>query len=375
VSVSPARVGELVRKELRQLLRDVRTRGMIFVSPIIQLVVFGYAVNTDIPHTATWVVDHDRTATSRALVDAFAETGYFRVVGASARPADLTRALDRGDVVIGIEIPPGFTRDLAAAGPAAIQLLLDGSNSNTATVAQGYAIRILQRFGQGRGPAGARSGGGVELRARAWYNPTLESRVYNVPAVLGLLILIMCLLLTALAVVREREQGTLDQLLVSPLSPADFLLGKTIPAALIALVDLAVISAVAILWFGIPFRGTVGALLAAALLFILTAVALGLLISTLAHTQQEAFMVMFLFLLPSIILSGFFYPVSSMPAPFQVITVANPVRHFLELVRGVFLKGEGFAGMWEHYLWLAGLAALTVAVAVWRFARTTARGA
>jgi ABC-2 type transport system permease protein len=374
MSLSPARVRELVAKELRQLLRDVRTRAMIFVAPLIQLVVFGYAVNTDIPDTATWIVDHDRTATSRALIDAFAETGYFQIVGASARASDLTRALDRSTAIVGLEIPPGFARDVAGGGPARIQIVLDGSNSNTATVAQGYATRIVQRFALAHLPPGTRSAGGIELRARAWYNPTLESRVYNVPAVLGLLLLIMCLLLTALAVVREREQGTLDQLLVSPLTPAEFLLGKTIPSALIAFVDLITISALAILWFGIPFRGSVAALIAAASLFILAAIAMGLLISSLAQTQQEAFMVMFLFLLPSVILSGFFYPISSMPRVFQIVTVVNPVRHFLELVRAIFLKGAGFTGMWDHYLWLTGIAVVTMALAVTRFTRATARG-
>jgi ABC-2 type transport system permease protein len=215
----------------------------------------------------------------------------------------------------------------------------------------------------------------VDLRVRPWYNPTLASRVYNVPAVMGLLLLLMCLVLTALSIVREREDGTLEQLLVSPLSPTEFLLGKTIPAALVALVDLATISAVSILWFDIPFRGSVLALLAAATLFILAAIAAGLLISTISHTQQEAFMTMFLLLLPSLILSGFFYPINSMPPVFQIITVINPVRHFLEIVRGVFLKAAGFSALWNHYVWLLVIASATMALAIARFARTTARGA
>lgn len=374
MSLSPTRVREMVSKELRQMLRDLRTRSMIFVAPLIQLMVFGYAVNTDVPNTATFVVDHDHTATSRALIDAFRHTGYFQVVGASERPADLARALDRSDAVVGIEIPPGFARRLSTGGPAEVQLLLDGSNSNTATVAQGYATRIVRRFALEHLPPGMAPPAGVDLRARPWYNPTLESRVYNVPAVMGLLLLLMCLVLTALSIVRERENGTLEQLLVSPLSPTELVLGKTIPAALVALVDLVTISAVAILWFHVPFRGSALALLAAAALFILAAIALGLLISTISHTQQEAFMTMFLLLLPSIILSGFFYPISSMPPVFQIITVVNPVRHFLEIVRGVFLKGAGFVTLWNHYAWLAGVAAATMALAVARFARTTARG-
>jgi ABC-2 type transport system permease protein len=365
----------MVRKELRQLLRDFRTRLLIFASPLIQLVVFGYAVNTDVPNTPTFVVDQDRTATSRALIDAFQHTGYFAVVGRSDRSADLARALDRSDAVIGIEIPSGFARRLTAGGPAPVQILLDGSNSNTATVAQGYATRIVQRFAVEHLPPGAAPPAGVDLRIRPWYNPTLESRAYNVPAVMGLLLLLMCLVLTALSIVREREDGTLEQLLVSPLSPTEFLLGKTIPAALVALVDLVTISAVSILWFHIPFRGSVLALLAAATLFILAAIAAGLLISTISHTQQEAFMTMFLLLLPSLILSGFFYPINSMPPVFQIITVINPVRHFLEIVRGVFLKAAGFSALWNHYVWLLVIASATTALAIARFARTTARGA
>lgn len=375
MSLSPTRVRELVSKELRQMLRDIRTRGMIFVAPLIQILVFGYAVNTDIPNTATYVVDQDHTATSRALVDAFRSTGYFRVVGQSEEAGALARALDRSEAVVGIDIPPGFARRIDAGGPAPLQLLLDGSNSNTATVAQGYATRIVQRFALRHLPPGAAPPAGVDLRVRAWYNPSLESRVYNVPAVMGLLLLLMCLVLTSLSVVREREDGTLEQLLVSPLTPAEFLLGKTIPAGLIGLVDLVTITAMAILWFHIPLRGSVAALVAAAALFILGAIALGLLISTVSQTQQEAFMTMFLLLLPSIILSGFFYPISSMPRVFQVITVVNPVRHFLEIVRAVFLKGAGFAPLWDHYAWLAGVAAATMALALARFARTTARGA
>jgi ABC-2 type transport system permease protein len=215
----------------------------------------------------------------------------------------------------------------------------------------------------------------VDLRVRAWYNPSLESRVYNVPAVMGLLLLLMCLVLTSLSVVREREDGTLEQLLVSPLTPTELLLGKTIPAGLIGLIDLVTITAVAILWFHIPLRGSVVALVAAATLFILAAIALGLLISTVSRTQQEAFMTMFLLLLPSIILSGFFYPISSMPRVFQIVTIVNPVRHFLEIVRAVFLKGAGFAPLWDHYAWLAGIAAATMVLALARFARTTARSA
>lgn len=370
MSARALRIRELARKEMSQLLRDLRTRALIFVAPIVQLLLFGYAVRTDVPNTAFYVVDLDRTTESRALVDAFTTTGYFRIVGTSDRPADLVRALDDGTAVVGIEIPPGFARELRTRRDPTVQLLVDGSQSNTATVALGYATRIVGDFTRdGDAPPA-----GVDLRARAWFNPSLESRVYNVPGVIALLILLMCLTLTALAIVREREFGTLDQLLVTPLRPGEFLLGKTLPVVAIALVDLAVISLFAVLWFDIPFRGSVFVLLPAALLFIVTGIALGLLISSISQTQQEAFMTMFLVLLPSIILSGFFYPITSMPVVFQWLTVVNPVRHFLTVVRTLFLRGDGFATLWVELAALAVIGAVTMAAALWRLARS-GRGA
>ena len=210
------------------------------------------------------------------------------------------------------------------------------------------------------------------MRSRAWYNPDLQSRNYNVPAVIGALLLLMSLLLTALAVVRERELGTLEQLMVSPLTPTELILGKTIPVAIIAFVDLILISAVAILWFDIPLRGSVPALLLASTVYILAALGIGLFISTISKTQQEAFMSMFLFFLPALILSGFMYPVRTMPTFFQWLTLANPVRHFLEIVRGIFLKGHGLADMWVQFAVITGMAVVVLLAAVARFRRTVA---
>lgn len=363
---SSLRLARVVRKELRQLFRDPRTKRVIFVSPVLQLVLFGYAVNTDVRRVATWVVDHDRTAESRRLIDAFTASDYFRVAGSGEDPRELERALDRGDAKVGLRIPAGYARDLHAGRGPAVQLLLDGSNSNTATVAQGYAARIVQQLGARVGPAGAPSGG-VDLRTRAWYNPGLVSRVYNVPAVIGVIVLLMSLLLTALGVVREREMGTLDQLLVSPLSAGELMLGKTIPVAGVALVQLVLVTVVALLWFDIPLRGSPPVLLLAALLFILAGLALGLVISTISDTQQEAFLSMFLFLLPAIILSGFLYPIETMPRFFQLLTLANPLRHFITVVRGIFLKGAGLAELWHEFAFMAAMAAAALAFATRRF--------
>ncbi len=358
------RVAAMVRKELRQLLRDPMSKRVVFVAPVVQLLLFGYAVNTDVRRVSTFLVDHDRTETSRALVDAFTASDYFRVVARSQAPSDLTRALDHGDAKVGLVIPPGFARDLDAGRSPAVQVVLDGSNSNTATVAQGYALRIVQDFALRRGSPPP---GGIQLRARAWFNPGLESQVYNIPAVAGVIVLLMSLLLTALGVVREREMGTLDQLLVSPLSPTELMLGKTIPVAGVALVQLALVTTVALAWFHVPLRGSVAALLLAACLFILAGLALGLLISTISATQQEAFLAMFLILLPTIILSGFLYPVETMPTVFQWLTLANPLRHFLTVVRDIFLKGAGVRELWRELLTLAAMAAAVMAFAIRRF--------
>lgn len=366
-------VREMLKKELRQMFRDPRMGGIVFVSPIIQLIVFGYAVNTDIRHTATFVVDQDGTQAARELVDAFTSTGYFQVVGASQDPADLIGALDHGDAIVGLHIPNDFARKLPTAGGATVQVVIDGTNSNTGTVAHGYAAQIVREFALERAARGVSPfASGLDLRFRAWYNPELKSRVYNVPGVIGILLLLMSLLLTALAVVRERELGTLDQLAVSPLTARELMVGKTLPVALIGVIDLILITAVAILWFGIPFRGSALALLFAAILYIAAGISFGLLISTISRTQQEAIMSMFLFMLPAIILSGFFYPISSMPEVFQHMTLLNPVRHFLEIVRAIFLKGVGLRILWPQYLALVVMAAGALWLAIVRFRRTIA---
>jgi ABC-2 type transport system permease protein len=373
MGISPTRVREMLKKELRQMLRDPKMRGALIVAPIIMLVMFGYAVNTDIRDTTTFVIDHDRTATSRELLEVFESTGYFKIVGRSDRPADLVRALDYGDAAVGIEIPVGFAADIASGQGAQVQIVVDGTDSNSATVALGYAGLIVQQFGLARAAAaGTLPGGGIDLRNRAWYNPELESRTYNVPGVIAALIMLITLLLTSMSVVREREMGTLDQLSVSPLSPTEFILGKTVPSMLVAFLDLFLVTGIAILWFGIPMRGSFLVLLPAALAFIVAGLALGLLLSSVSKTQQEAFMGMFLILLPAIILSGFFYPISSMPELFQWLTVLNPMRHFLEIIRAVFLKDAGFLDLWRQYVALTLMAVGVLWVAVVRFRGTTA---
>jgi ABC-2 type transport system permease protein len=363
------RVRGVVRKEFIQIFRDPRLARVVFVAPVVQLLMFGYAVSTDVRFTASFLVDHDRTAASRRLVEALTSSEYFRIVGRSERPADLVRALERGSARVGIEIPAGYARDLHAPGGARVQLLFDGSNSNVALVARGYAEQIVRDHAIQL--AGAADRQPVELRERAWFNPGLVSRNYNVPGVVGLLLLLLCMLLTSLAVVRERELGTLEQLMVSPLTPGELIAGKTIPFGLIAIVDLLIVMSVAVLWFRIPFVGNPLLVLLASVLYLFSGLGLGLLISTISKTQQEAFLSSFLVLMPTVLLSGFMFPVTSMPAVFQWFTLLNPVRHYLEIVRAVFLKGAGLSALWPQFVALALMGSSILWFASTRFHKTS----
>jgi ABC-2 type transport system permease protein len=371
------RIRVVVMKELLQLRRDPGLLRVLLVAPVLQLVVFGYAVSTDVRHTATFVVDRDLTAASRGLVDAFTASGHFRVTGRSGRAADAVAALDDGSATVALIVPPGFAADLGDGG-GRVQLLIDGTNSNTAGIARGHAVRILARHAAavGGGAAGGGGGGGgggppVELRTRAWYNQDLESRNYNVPAVLAMILLITSMLVTALAVVREREIGTLEQLMVSPVRPLELVAGKAIPFALVGMVDLLLITAVAVWWFEVPFAGSLGLLLAAAAVYLLAALGVGLVISTVSRTQQEAFLTSFMVLLPAMLLSGFLFPVSSMPVVFQWVAQANPMTHFLVVVRGIFLKGVGLDVLWRHVAVLAAMGAALFTFAIARFQKRT----
>ena len=371
--ISLLRIREMVRKELRQLLRDPKTRRITFAAPIIQLLLLGYAVTTDVKDLSTAVVDHDQTAESRLLLETVTSSGYFRIVDRYERPGALVEALDEGSAVVSLEIPRGFAERLEGGGGARVQVLIDGTSSNTATVAQGYLGRIVRDFAAERAAekdGGFGRDGGISVRARAWFNPELSSQVYNVPAIIGLLLMLMALLLTALAVARERELGTLEQLMVSPISPRELILGKTVPVVLICLVDLILITTVAMLWFDVPFRGSVAVLVLASFVYILAGLGFGLLISTISRTQQEAFLTMFLFFLPAIILSGFMYPIESMPEIFQHLTLANPMRYFMEMVRGIFLKGLGVADLWVHFVVLTAMAVAALTAAGLRFDKT-----
>ena len=361
------RLREMVRKELIQVRRDPRLLRMVLAAPVAQLLVFGYVVSTDVHRISTFVVDQDHTPASRDLTGTFFASGHFRLVGVSDRPRDLVEALDHGRAVVGLHIPRGFARDVARSA-ATVQVALDGTDSNTATVASGYAERIISNYALGAGRLPMRPP--VELRERAWFNPGLRSRDYNVPAVMGMIMLIMSLILTSLAVVRERELGTLEQLMVSPLGAGEMMIGKTVPFAIIGMADMVLILVVALLWFQVPFQGNLLLLLLAALLYLLSTLGLGLLISTISNTQQEAMLSSFLVIMPMMLLSGFMFPVSSMPDAFQWLTLLNPLRHFLEIVRAIFLKGAGLDALWPQFLALLVMGVGLLSVATRRFHKT-----
>lgn len=364
MTASLRRIFELIRKELIQVFRDPALLRVIFIAPIFQLLVFGYAVSTDVENTRTLLVDQDQTAVSRSLVEAFTASGTFRIVERSLDPDDAVQALDHGEVVLALVIPPGYAQDLAR-GRARVQVLIDGTNSNTATIVRGYATRIVQQ--QAREQAVRPPELPVQLVTRAWYNQELESRNYNVPAVVGMIVLLMSVLMTSLAVVREREIGTLEQLRVSPVGSLELIVGKAVPFALVALVDLLAVTAVAVLWFEVPFVGELGLLVALGVVYLAPALGVGLLISTISRTQQQAFLTSFLFLMPALLLSGFLFPVESMPTVFQWIAQANPLTHFLVIVRGIFLKGVGLSILWPRAVILAGMGVVLLSLAAWRF--------
>jgi ABC-2 type transport system permease protein len=373
------RIHRMLVKEFIQIFRDPRMRGVIFLMPVIQLLVFSYAVTTDVRHVAAGVYDRDNSAMSRDLVARFADSGYFEIkeyVGDDRRAADL---MDRGAVRVILRTNKGFENAVRAGRTAQVQILVDGADSNTAAVALAYAARIAARFSQELLDARARrlTGSpiqvrGVDVRTRAWFNPNLESRMYYVPGLIVIIVTLVTLMLTGMAVVREKEIGTMEQIMVTPIRPVEFILGKTVPFSLISYVDAAIVMLVAVLWFHVPLRGSVVLLFVCITLYLMTTLGIGLLISTISQTQQQAMMTTFFFFLPAILLSGFMFPIANMPRAAQWLTYLNPMRYFLEIVRGIFLKGVGLRILWPQMVPLALIGAATLALASLRFRKTLA---
>lgn len=371
------RLRQMLIKEFIQVFRDPRMRGVVLILPCVQMLVIGYAVNTDVRDIRTVVHDLDQSVESRELVARMLNSGYFTLVAHVDRDEDVRRLIDRGEASLVVAFQRGFGADLQAGRTAHMQLILDGSDSNTASVVMSYASRIANHYSQQvlverfeRRLGAVSMPGQVELRWRAWFNENLESRNYFVPGVLVVVLTLVTLLLTAMSVVREKEIGTIEQIMVTPITPGEFILGKTIPFAVIGFIDVILIVIIGVFWFGVPIRGSIPLLFGATGLYLLTTLGVGLYISTVSQTQQQAMMSTFFFFFPAMMLSGFVFPIANMPTVVQWLTLINPMRYFLVVVRGLFLKGVGLPVLWPQLAILAGMGITILGLAARRFHKT-----
>jgi ABC-2 type transport system permease protein len=373
-----ARVYHMLVKEFLQLRRDRYARIRLLVPPLVQMIMFGYAATFEVHNVATAVLDRDNSQESRDLVSRFTASGRFEVIAIARDEAELGRLVDAGRATIGMQIRSGFAEQLRKGVTAPVQLIVDGTNSNTALIALGYVNRIGTAFAGEYAtsalarvaPARLRAIPSVELEERPWFNPGFESRWFFVPGVIGSLMLVITINLTAFAVVREREIGTLEQVMVTPIRPMEFILGKTLPSFLVGLTEAGLITLVGTLWFRVPFRGDPLVLLLGVSLFLMCTLGMGLLISTICTTQQQAFASSFFILTPGFTLSGFSFPIASMPPVMQWLTYLNPLRYFLVVLRGTFLKGVGLGVLWPQMLAMAVIGGVVLSVSIVRFRKS-----
>ena len=355
--MSPRKVWAIAKKELKQASRDPLTLAMLLGLPTMMLLLYGYALNFDVRHIPLAIQDADKSAESRALLAAFTNSTYFDLVRDLPSGTDTLRLTERGAARAILVVPEGFARDLAAGAFAAVQLLLDGSDSNTATLALGYASAIVAQVNATRLREAAGSvalvPAGIDYQPRVWYNPELRSTQFLVPGLIGMILMLTGVLSTALAVVREKERGTLEQLRVTSLRPGELILGKTLPYLAISLLATFFVLVAARVLFDVVIRGPYLDLFVVTFIYLVGALGWGLMVSTIADTQALAFQIgIFTSMLPSIILSGFVFPISSMPPAIQVLTYAVPARYFLVVLRGVILKGAGLLPYWRDMLFL-----------------------
>lgn len=368
------RIWQMMKKEFIQVWRDRRLRIFLILPPIVQLVIYGYAINFDIRQVPFGVFDEDRSQASESLLSRFTASEYFRLTASINSEAELTDLIDRSRITLAVRIPKGFAAKIQANQPVPLQIILDATDSNTALIVAKYTRTILndyaremlqQKLRQLNLPGKVQTP--VVIEPRAWLNPNLESKNAFVPGVIAMVVMLVSLMLTALSVVREREIGTMEQILVSPLSPLEFLSGKTIPFILISLVDVALVTLMGVFWFEIPFLGSVTVLFIGTLAFLLSSVGLGLLISTTCSTQQQAVMAGTFVLTPAILLSGLIFPIANMAVIFQYITYVNPLRYFIVIVQGVFLGGRSLAALWPQMAAMAGLGVIFLSLSIIRF--------
>lgn len=355
----------LIWKEFIELRRSPQLLRLVIIAPVVQLTMLGYAATTDIRNVPIAVVDADRSPRSRQLIEQFAASPYFNIAIEETDVRRLEPRIAAGDVWLALVIPSGFGRHVdGAGGPSSVQVIADGTDANSSGVALGYVQGLVAEFNLRRAEeAGARPGA-IDGRVRVWFNPDLESRNFMVPGVLALLLMIITANLTSMAIVREREQGTLDQLYVTPIGRWELVLGKLLPYGLVGLIDVVLVVTVAVFWFEVPLRGSVPLLFGASAIYLLCTLGLGLFVSTISSTQQQAMMTStFFFLIPMVYLSGFIFAIENMPEVIQWVTTVVPLRYFLVIVRGIFLKGVGLDVLWPHMAAMAawGVAVLTLA--------------
>jgi ABC-2 type transport system permease protein len=356
------RIWYVMWKEVIELRQDPRIFGIIFIAPVVQLAVLGYAATTDVRNVPIVVVDADRSTGSQDLISRFTGSGIFELVDVVSDERQVDRYLESGDAWMALSIPANFGGSVAAGRPATLQVVADGSDANSTNIALGYANNLLTGYAQEMverrrtsGAAAVSMGGSIEPRVRVWFNPTLESRYFMLPGIFALLLLVVTSNLSSMAIVREREIGTLEQLNVTPLGRLELIVGKLLPYGIIGLIDVLIVLVVIVFWFEVPLRGSFWLLFGMSVIYLLTTLGLGLFISTISHTQQQAMMTStFFFLIPMMYLSGFVFPIENMPDVIQPITYLIPLRYFVVILRGIFLKGVGLETLWPQALALLG---------------------
>ncbi len=365
------RILAVTLKEFRHIQRDPRSLAVMFLIPVVQLLLLGYAATTDVEHLVIGAVDYDRTPESRALLDAYQASNYFTIVAYLPNADALRFEVDRGRLRGGIIIPAGYGRTLAKTGRAQIAFVIDGSDPSIAQTAFSAAQAIGQALSvdliQERLRVDPERQPGIDVRVRVWYNPEMRSQNFMIPGLIGMVLTFITMLMTAMAIVREREWGTMEQLVVTPIRPIELVVGKVVPYIAVAFWDLLEILALGVFWFDVPVRGSLPLLLELSALYLLTSLALGLLVSTIAHTQQEAMFLTYFIMLPSIFLSGFFFPIDAMPPALQFISNFVPLKYVLIIVRGVILKGVGLPELREPVLAVVGFSVALLLLAAARF--------
>jgi len=352
-----SRLLHVVRKEFLELRQDPRLFGIVIMAPIIQLTMLGYAATTDVRNVPLVVIDQDGSTESRDLVTRFEASQSFMLIDRLSSVSEIDAYLDTGRAWMALTIPAEYGRRIRAGTPTTVQVVADGTDANSTNVALGYAGALIADYARDLAEASGLVTGPplVSAEVRVWFNPQLESRDFMIPGILALLLLVVTTNLSSMAIVRERELGTLEQLNVTPIARWELILGKMLPYALIGVIDILLVVLVAVFWFEVPLRGSFTLLLAMCGVYLLTTLGLGLFVSTISSTQQQAMMTAsFFFLIPMVFLSGFVFPIENMPAAVQPVTYLIPLRYFLVILRGIFLKGVGLETFWPDALALFG---------------------